>query len=309
MGKIAFVFSGQGAQYPGMGKELYDCSKAAKDIFDQIDCMRQDTKQQCFSGTKEELAITVNTQPCLFAVDLAIAEAVKAEGIIPDGVAGFSLGEIPALTFSKMLTLEQGFRLVCKRGEAMNDAATRNPGGMAAVLKLNPETVASLCDKASGTFPANFNSAMQTVVAGKKEALPALLQAVKEAGGMAVPLAVSGAFHTPFMQEASSALEEFLRDVSVKESVCPVYANVTAKPYTKDTCKDLIMQQVKNPVRWQTTVENMLEAGFDTFIEVGPGKTLSGLIKKIAPQASVYNVEKESDLHRVTAELKEYAVV
>lgn len=304
MGKIAFVFAGQGAQYPGMGKDLYECSDAAKGIFDQIEDMRQGTKDQCFFGTKEELSITANTQPCLFAVDLAIAEALKAEGIVPDAVAGFSLGEIPALAFSNMISLKQGFALVCKRGEAMNDAAARNPGGMAAVLKLKPEIVVSLCDEEAGTFPVNFNSPVQTVVAGKKEALPALIKAVKEAGGMAVPLAVSGAFHSPFMKEASLELETFLKDVSVEDAIYPVYANATATPYTKERCKELITKQVMNPVLWQATVENMAVEGFDTFIEVGPGKTLSGLIKKIAPQASVYNVEKEGDLHRVLAELK-----
>jgi len=304
MGKIAFVFAGQGAQYPGMGKEFYENNDAARNVFDQIERLRQGTKEQCFFGTKEELSLTVNTQPCLFAVDLAIAEALKAEGISPDAIAGFSLGEIPALIFSKMLTLEDGFAFVCKRGEAMHEAATKHPGGMAAVLKLSAETVVSLCDAEAGTFPVNFNSPEQTVVAGRKEAMPSFIKAVKEAGGMAIPLAVSGAFHSPFMKEASLELETFLENIPVQEAIYPVHANVNAKPYTKENFKERITKQIMSPVLWQATVEHMTEEGFDIFIEVGPGKTLSGLIKKIAPQASVYNVEKESDLHRVLEELK-----
>ncbi|WP_324822245.1 ACP S-malonyltransferase [Sinanaerobacter sp. ZZT-01] len=304
MGKIAFVFAGQGAQYPGMGKEFYDNNDAARNIFDQVERLRQGTKEQCFFGTKEELSLTVNTQPCLFTVDLAIAEALKAEGVSPDAIAGFSLGEIPALIFSKMLTLEDGFAFVCKRGEAMHEAAMKHPGGMAAVLKLSAETVISLCDAEAGTFPVNFNSLEQTVVAGKKEAMPSFIKTVKEAGGMAIPLAVSGAFHSPFMKEASLELETFLENIPVQDAIYPVYANVNAKPYTKENFKERITKQIMSPVLWQATVEHMTEEGFDSFIEVGPGKTLSGLIKKIAPQASVYNVEKESDLHRVLEELK-----
>lgn len=304
MGKIAFVFAGQGAQYAGMGKELYDCSDAAKSIFDKIEILRPGTIQQCFSGTKEELSVTANTQPCLFAVDLAIAKALKAEGISPDAVAGFSLGEIPALIFAGMLSLEDGFKLVCKRADAMHNAALENPGGMAAVLKLKPEAVVSLCAENTGTFPVNFNSPAQTVVAGKKEALPGLIKAVKDAGGMAVPLAVSGAFHSPFMKAASDELNAFLQDLLVEAPGCAVYANISAKPYTKENFKQWLTEQVMSPVLWQATVENMITDGFDTFIEVGPGKTLSGLIKKIAPQASVYNVETETDFHRVLEALK-----
>ena len=167
MGKIAFLFSGQGAQYPGMGKSLCEASEAAKAVFDLADSIRSNTSAQCFSGTKEELSRTENTQPCVYCVDLAAAEALKASGIVPDVAAGFSLGEVAALTFCGVLTPEDGFRLVCKRASFMDEAAERTNGGMAAVLKLSDERVEELCAAHPGTYPVNYNCPGQVSVAGK----------------------------------------------------------------------------------------------------------------------------------------------
>ena len=320
MGKIAFVFAGQGAQYSGMGKDLCGASPAAKAVFEAADAVRPNTSEQCFSASKEELSITVNTQPCLFAADLAaacaLAEKLAEKGMRPEGVAGFSLGEIPALTFAgafdgisgdgsadRKAGQEAGFRLVVKRGEAMNRAAEEHQGGMVAVVKLPPEKVEELCAGQEGVWPVNYNSPAQTVVAGEKDILPEFSKKVKEARGLAMPLAVSGAFHSPHMAEASKALTEALAHMNYRKPDIDVYANINAAPYPADAeeGKALIAAQVKNPVQWQKTVERMVADGFDTFVEVGPGKTLSGLIKKITPDAAVYNVDNAEDLQK-TAE-------
>ena len=171
MSKIAFVFSGQGAQAPGMGKELYDCSPAAKAVFDLADSIRPGTSQQCFEGTQEELNVTINTQPCLFACDLAAAKAAQERGIQPDCAAGFSLGEAAAVAFSGMLTEAEAFSMVCKRAELMNEAAQKNPGAMAAVMKLSPQQVETLCGPIENAWPVNYNSPKQTVVAASADTI------------------------------------------------------------------------------------------------------------------------------------------
>lgn len=295
MSKIAFVFSGQGAQAPGMGKELYDCSPAAKAVFDLADSIRPGTSQQCFEGTQEELNVTINTQPCLFACDLAAAKAAQERGIQPDCAAGFSLGEAAAVAFSGMLTEAEAFSMVCKRAELMNEAAQKNPGAMAAVMKLSPQQVETLCGPIENAWPVNYNSPKQTVVAASADTIDQVVEAASAQRGRAVKLAVSGAFHSPLMHSAADGLREYLASVSLREEKLPVYANLTAEPYGEDK-KETMAAQCENPVRWQKTIENMIANGVDTFIEVGVGKTLAGLIKKINPEVTVYQIEnKEGD--------------
>ena len=300
MGKIAFVFSGQGAQYPGMGRELYDCSPAARAVFDVADSIREGTSSQCFEADKDVLNRTVNTQPCVFAVDLAAAAAVVEKGITPDYAAGFSLGEIAALGFTGILSYEEAFKLVCKRGELMDIAANERKGAMIAVVKLPPEKVEEIASRFEDTYPVNYNSPAQTVVATSEENVEKFIEAVKEEKGRGIRLAVSGGFHSPFMNSASKGLGEYLKNIEVSQPKIPLYSNITAKPYGFDEnssdFKALIEAQVINPVAWQKTVENLIGDGVDTFIEVGVGKTLSGLIKKINGDVRVFNVEDKTSL-------------
>lgn len=294
MGKIAFVFSGQGAQYSGMGKELYNNSPAAKSVYDMADSIRKGTSAQCFEGTTEELCKTVNTQPCVFTADLAAARFLEEMGIKADCVAGFSLGEIAALAFSGILSDEEAFKLVCKRGELMDKAATENPGAMAAVMKITPEKVEEVCKDFDKTYPVNYNSPAQTVVATTSENAEAFCEAVKAAGGRAKLLAVSGAFHSPFMADAAKGLAEYMQDIEFAQPKVTIYSDYTAKPYEGDY-KELVRAQVENPVRWQTIVENMIKDGVDTFIEIGVGKTLTGLIKRIDDSVKAFKVETPAD--------------
>ena len=298
MGKIALVFSGQGAQYTGMGRELYDNSPAAKAVFDMADSVRAGTSKQCFEGTAEELSLTVNTQPCVFTADLAAARAVAEKGIKADFAAGFSLGEIAALAFSGILSDEEAFRLVCRRGELMNKAAQENPGAMLAVMKLPADKIEKICAGFSDTYPVNYNSPAQTVVATKEENVDALAAAFSEAKGRAKRLAVSGAFHSPFMADAAEGLYEYMEGISFSQPVMPVYSNYTAKPYEGDF-RELIKAQVCNPVRWQSIVENMIADGADTFIEVGVGKTLTSLVGRINKEVKAVKVENLSDLESI----------
>ena len=298
MGKIALIFSGQGAQYTGMGKEICENSKAAKAVFDMADSIRPNTSQQCFNGDISELSITANTQPCVFTVDLAVARAVEELGIKVDCVSGFSLGEIAALAFSGMLSDEDAFKLVCKRGELMDKAAKANPGAMLAVMKLPADEIEKICSQFEDTYPVNYNSPAQTVVATKEENVDALVEAFSNAKGRAKRLAVSGAFHSPFMAEAAEGLMEYMEKVEFNEPSVPLYSNYTAKPYEGDY-KALVKAQVENPVKWQTIVENMVSDGVDTFIEVGVGKTLTGLVKRIDGNVKAIKVENVADLEQL----------
>lgn len=304
MSKIAFVFSGQGAQYPGMGQTLAQASPAAKAVFDLCDAIRPGTSQQCFSGTKEELTITSNTQPDMFAVEVAAAAALVEAGIQPEALAGFSVGEIGALAFSGALSVEDSFKLVCRRGQLMQDASDAADTGMVAVVKLTPSQVEELASRFDQVYPVNYNSPAQTVCAGLSASMGGFKAAVKEAGGRAVPLRVAGAFHSPFMASAGEGLAEELKDYTFTEPKYQLYSNVTGQPYgAVETYKDLLARQVVSPVRWQSIVERMIEDGFDTFIEVGPGNTLTGLIGKINASVKTYNVDSADSLSATIQEV------
>lgn len=289
MARIAFLFSGQGDQYPGMGKDLYESYPEAKEIFDLCDAIRPGTAKMCFSGTEEQLRETRNTQPCLFAMELAAARVLSAHGIRPQAAAGFSLGELAALTFAGMVDMETGFRLVCRRAELMQAAAEKADTSMAAVVKLDNEKVRELCSKYSAVYPVNYNCPGQVSVAGLRSEMEAFAADVKGAGGRAIPLKVSGGFHSPFMQEASAAFAEVLSGISFQKGEVILYSNKTAEPYGEDAAR-LLAEQICSPVRWEETIRHMMASGIDTFVEVGPGKTLANMMKKIDAQARVYAV-------------------
>ncbi|MCL2564173.1 MAG: ACP S-malonyltransferase [Oscillospiraceae bacterium] len=297
MGRIAFVFSGQGAQCAGMGKSLYEGSPAAKSLMDELERIRPGTLAQCFDGTEEELQDTKNTQPCIFAVSSMAAAALREQGLSPNVLAGFSLGEVTALTFGEAFSAADGFSLVVRRGELMAKAAADASGAMAAVMKLSASEVETLAANYSKVYPVNYNSPGQTVVAGDAEELTAFRAAVKEAGGRAIPLKVGGGFHSPYMASASTAFEEALSAFAIGRLQYPIYANLTAQPYDADNVAGTLVRQMVSPVRWQETVENMIADGVTTFIEVGPGKTLKTLITKCTDKAAAYHVEDMDSLH------------
>ena len=298
MKKIAFLFSGQGAQYPGMGQSLSENSAAAKAVFAVADAQRPGTSAQCFSGTKEELNQTINTQPCVYAVDLAAARALQENGIEPDCVAGFSLGEIAALTFAGTFEEAAGFDFVCHRARFMSEATEKTGGSMAAILKLSNEKVNELAAAYDKVFPVNYNCPGQVSCAGDKEQLDAFCKDCKANGARAVPLAVSGAFHSPFMDPAAESLKKQLEITPVRPAVTPIYSNKTAALYPAEEAgiRENIADQVNHPVRWQETLEAMWENGVTVFIECGPGKTLTGLVKKTLPQAVACRVEDADTL-------------
>ncbi len=301
MGKIAIVFSGQGAQYTGMGKSLYEFSCGAKEIYDFAEHYRRGTMEQSFFGSQEELNITKNTQPTLYLVDLCSAVALKEHGIEAEGVAGFSLGEIAALSYGGCYSYEEGFEIVCRRAEFMQKAAEKCETAMAAVLKLDASSVEKICNGIDNLYPVNYNSPVQTVVAGSKEALEKFKEKAREYPCKVIDLAVSGAFHSPFMDSAAESFKNYISLKELNAPSLPIYANYTAKPYGENV-SDILSKQMNNPVRWRETIENMIKDGYTHFIEAGAGKTLSGLIKKIAPDAKVYSVcDKESLLKTVEA--------
>ena len=283
MAKVAFVFSGQGDQYPGMGADLAQTSEAAENIFAVCDEIRPGTSAMCFEGSAEDLRVTSNTQPCLYAMELAAAEALAERGLQADCVAGFSLGEVAAAAFAGYYSVQAGFRLVMRRGELMQACADRVRTSMVAVLKLSSEKVEELAGHFGQVYPVNYNCPGQISVAGQADQMRKFMAEVRENGGRAVPLKVAGAFHSPFMEGArepfASAIDEELEKSPI--GAIPLYSDVTAQPYGENFT-ELLSSQLCNPVRWEQLVRNMMESGVDTFVEIGPGRTLTNMIHRIS---------------------------
>ena len=298
MGKISFVFSGQGAQFAGMGKVFYENCERARNLFNKAEEVRPGTIGQCFEGSADELKMTENTQPCLYLASLAASYAMDEAGISADMTAGFSLGEISSLAYAGAYTAEEGFRIVCRRAELMAQAAAENPAYMAAVVKLGAEKIEELASKFSRTYPVNYNSAEQTVISGDPAERDAFAAEVKAAGGRLIPLAVSGGFHSPFMAQAAARFGEFLRSADIKAPSIPAYSNFTAGLYGDDV-RTLLENQINHPVRWQKTVLDMARNGADTFIELGAGSTLAKLISKTLPDAKVFSVSGYEDIENI----------
>ena len=289
MGKIAFVFSGQGDQFPGMGKDLYEKYPAAREIFDLCDRIRPGTSVQCFHGSEDELKETKNTQPCLFAMELAAAVVLMKKGLAPDMAAGFSLGEVTAAAVSGAFDKGTGFRLVCRRGELMQEEAEKYDTSMAAVVKLTPGQVQEVCGKYSYVYPVNFNCPGQITVSGLSSQMKDFLADVRAAGGRALPLKVKGAFHSPFMNDAAKAFAGELAEAAANRPGIPLYSNRTGEPYGEDV-RSLLSSQICSPVQWEKLIRNMIADGADTFIEIGPGRTLTNMIRKISPDVKAVNV-------------------
>ena len=291
MGKVAFVFSGQGDQFPGMGKDLAARYPEAAEVFARFDKIRPGTSAQCFQGTEEELRETRNTQPCLYALETAITAVLGERNLRPQGAAGFSLGEVTAAAAAGIFDQETGFRLVCRRGELMQEAAETADTAMAAVLKLSPDAVEAICRDFPGMYPVNYNCPGQLSVSGRADQLSAFGAAVKAAGGRMIPLKVRAAFHSPYMEQAAKAFRLELERAAARRGDIPLYSNLTARPYTEDAV-DMLSRQIASPVRWEELIRQMIADGYDTFWEIGPGQTLTNMIRRIDPAVTARSVRE-----------------
>jgi [acyl-carrier-protein] S-malonyltransferase len=292
--KQARIFPGQGAQFPGMGKELYEQSPEARNIFEKAnDILGFRITDLMFDGTAEELRRTDVTQPAVF-IHSVIVSAVSGASSVPDMTAGHSLGEFSALVAAGCLSFEDGLRLVAARASAMQKACEQNPGTMAAILGLDDTIVEEVCARIQGEIvvAANYNCPGQLVISGSLSGIEKACEAMKEAGAKrALPLQVGGAFHSPLMEPAREELEAAIQSTLFRNPICPVYQNVSAIGETNpEVIKQNLIAQLTAPVRWTQSVRQMAEDGAGMFAESGPGKVLQGLVKKIAPEAEAISL-------------------
>jgi [acyl-carrier-protein] S-malonyltransferase len=312
MGKLAFVFPGQGSQKVGMGKDLAEKFGEARQVFEEVDAaLGERLSTMCFEGPEEALKLTANTQPSILTVSSAAAAVLANAGLVPDFVAGHSLGEYSALVGVGALSVSDAARAVRARGTFMQEAVPAGQGAMSAVLGLDPARVTALCAEAAAetgqvVSPANFNEPAQTVIAGAAGAVEAAGVKLKAAGAKRVlPLPVSAPFHCALMAPVKARLEPVLRAVAWRPLLRPVVSNVEARP-NADAARavELLVAQVTAPVRWIECVEELARQGVTRVVEVGPGKVLSGLVKRIAPAIETFNVEDAASLEKTLAALK-----
>jgi [acyl-carrier-protein] S-malonyltransferase len=294
----AYLFPGQGAQFSGMGKDLYEKSSLARELFEKANAqLGFRITNIMFQGSEDELMQTKVTQPAIFLHSVILAR-VMGEEFKPDMVAGHSLGEFSALVASKVLTFEDGLKLVYARAMAMQKACEMNPSTMAAVLGLDDAIVEKVCHGITNEIvvPANYNSPGQIVISGSIDGIALACEKLKEAGAKrALPLKVGGAFHSPLMEPARIELAEAISSTRFARGICPIYQNVTGQPVTDpEIIKSNLIKQLTSPVRWRQTIENMLADGAKLFIEVGPGTVLQGLVKKINKDAVTMSAQWEN---------------
>lgn len=303
---VAFLFPGQGSQYSGMGKDLADNFPVARQVFEEAcDALGFDISGMCFSGSEDDLKLTANTQPAILTMSVAALRVIEQEtDLKPTYTAGHSLGEYSALVCAGALGFADAVRTVRQRGTFMQEAVPVGVGAMAAIMGVEREALEKICAEAAlgeVVSPANFNSPGQIVIAGHAGAVGRALELAKENGAKrALPLPVSAPFHSSLMEPAAKRLEEVLADVSVNPFACPVVGNVKAEPYQEqDQVKPLLVEQVCAPVNWDESVIKMADLGVEAFVEIGPGKVLSGLVKRIAKGSKVQNVGGVADLEKL----------
>ena len=305
MKQIAFIFPGQGSQHVGMGKEFYDQLRVAKEVFEEADdTLRFSISGLCFHGPEEELKLTENTQPAILTTSVAALKVLQTEkGIDPQFAAGHSVGEYSALVASGALSFAEALQAVRLRGRFMQEAVPVGVGAMAAVLGMEREDVERLCEEvAEGEVvsPANFNCPGQIVIAGHSKAVQRAIERVKTRGKKALLLPVSAPFHSPLMKPAAARLEKVLEGISVRELKLPVVTNVEAEVNTSaERVKSLLVAQVSSPVRWEESMRRMIRDGIEQVLEIGPGKVLSGLMKRIDSSVGTGNVEDIQSLKKI----------